>query len=156
MAKSSWKTGTSHDLTSKWIYNTNMSVSCHSAFIFFFLAVVASKKKKNISMMSTEYVQPLDIPEDRLDKRDSHCNHLGILSDFSDNLLKRYGITEKPQRERESPGSQITELEQKKPRRKDTPAIHIPPIITGTKLLTEEKQTVIMEDEEKDGDTIPS
>lgn len=58
----------------------------------------------------------------------------GLLSDFSDNLLKRYGITEKPQRERVSPGPQMADTEQKKPRRKDTPAIHIPPLIIGKKL----------------------
>ncbi|NXA95275.1 PPR17 phosphatase, partial [Melanocharis versteri] len=59
---------------------------------------------------------------------------MGIVSDSSDNLLKRYGITEKSQRDRVSPVSQITELEQKKPRRKDTPAVHIPPLIIGKKL----------------------
>lgn len=57
-----------------------------------------------------------------------------ILSDFSDNLLQRYEISEKLQKEKGTPLSQVTDLEQKKPRRKDTPAIHIPPLVTGKRV----------------------
>ncbi|XP_014392471.1 PREDICTED: protein phosphatase 1 regulatory subunit 17 isoform X1 [Myotis brandtii] len=72
---------------------------------------------------------------------------------FSEHLITRYEVQESHPKDKTSPALQNTDLEQKKPRRKDTPALHMSPFADVT-LLREERPKVILEDEEKDGDKI--
>ncbi|XP_078541998.1 protein phosphatase 1 regulatory subunit 17 isoform X2 [Lissotriton helveticus] len=120
--------------------------------------------------MSTECMQLLDPSEDRLDKGDSRLNHLditenliggcdmqkkqrnGALSDLSEQLLKRFDVKEKQLSGKVGQSLQEKEQELRKPRRKDTPALNIAPLLQGCKLVKDLKEggRTIAEDEEEE------
>ncbi|MXQ85253.1 hypothetical protein E5288_WYG014471 [Bos mutus] len=73
---------------------------------------------------------------------------------LSEHLITRYDVQDIQPKGKMSPVLHNTDLEQKKPRRKDTPALHVSPFAAGVTLLRDERPKVIVEDDEKDGDKI--
>ncbi|XP_043920785.1 protein phosphatase 1 regulatory subunit 17 [Protopterus annectens] len=96
--------------------------------------------------MATECVQSHETPADRLEN--PLTNQLDITK-LSKQLLKSCDVKEKV-KDKTNHGSPNNGHEQKKPRRKDTPVLHMLPFVPGVKLLKEEKRIVFVEDEEKD------
>lgn len=65
-----------------------------------------------------------------LDSCSSFCfsNHAGVIPEH---LIKRYDVPERVPKGKTGPALHNADTEQKRPRRKDTPALHMPPFVAG-------------------------
>lgn len=65
-----------------------------------------------------------------LDSCSSFCfsNRAGVIPEH---LIKRYDVPERVPKGKTGPALHNADTEQKRPRRKDTPALHMPPFVTG-------------------------
>ncbi|XP_015210213.1 protein phosphatase 1 regulatory subunit 17 [Lepisosteus oculatus] len=98
--------------------------------------------------MSTEYVRPTPKATDnRLNGQDQFYP----LSDLSEELIDDCEMDVGKTQSEKHLDTQQHEQEHKKPRRKDTPVLYIPPLIPGVKLMKEEKRVIYMEEEETEG-----
>ncbi|XP_072912594.1 protein phosphatase 1 regulatory subunit 17 [Hemitrygon akajei] len=102
--------------------------------------------------MTTEYVWSSEAQDDVPDGSNQLGKHLDDFSNLSEQLVKTCEINEGIEKDTSEDESKDIELEQKKPRRKDTPVQYVPPLIPGVKLMREEKQPVLAEDDEKDAE----
>ncbi|XP_062890231.1 protein phosphatase 1, regulatory subunit 17-like isoform X2 [Mobula hypostoma] len=102
--------------------------------------------------MTTEYVWSSEAQDDMPDSSNQLGKHLDDFSNLSEQLVKTCEINEGIEKDTSEDESKDIELEQKKPRRKDTPVQYVPPLIPGVKLMREEKQPVLAEDDEKDAE----
>ncbi|XP_039766008.1 protein phosphatase 1 regulatory subunit 17 [Ornithorhynchus anatinus] len=115
------------------------------------------RRKKTPEFQTMQHSLHTDSEQKKPRRKDTPAIHIppfipGVLTEH---LLQTGDIQEKPSEDGMGSQGHKPDLEPKKPRRKDTPALHVPPFASGVRLLRGERHRVILEDDEKEGENIP-